>query len=142
MLLKGAIADGAAAGIAHLALTAAAQQRAPQIIAGAHALRILIGNMEAVYRPGIHRHAARLGLVIHLGPQQVQHIVNHMDIFNIGQVFHHAGLITQKHRGNDGHGGIFAPKHCSFSPQRRTARNQQLVAIHAHSPSQKMIENS
>ena len=131
VLLEGAVADGAAAGIAHLALAEAAEQRAPQVIACAHALGVLEGHVEGSDRPGIHRHAAVGGIVIHPRAQQHEHVAHHMHVLDIGQVFHRAGLVAQQDGRQYGHRGVLAPVHAGFAPQRVPARDQQLIAVHA-----------
>ena len=68
MLVKGTAADGASAGIAHFGPRAAAQQCAPQIVAGAQLAAHAIGNLIAPCRARIYRHVMA-GNVFHLCAQ-------------------------------------------------------------------------
>ena len=65
MLVDGAGADVAAAGIGHLGPSSPAQQRAQQVIAGPQTAGLPVGNVVFLHSGGIDHHALA-GTVVHL----------------------------------------------------------------------------
>ena len=107
MLVDGSGADFAPAGEVYLAVAAASQKRAQQVIAGAQTLGITVADAGSRCGTGIHRHE----LARNVGdprPQGAKDIHQRTHILNVGQIFDGAGLVRQKGGGNHRHGGILS----------------------------------
>ena len=134
MLLKGTLPDGAAARIGHAARPAAAQQRADQIIAGAHAGGVFVADGVARYAAGIHLHPAFFRVVGDLRPQRGQNVLQHAHIFNVRHVFQRAGFVAEQRGRDHRNGRVFAAGHERVARQGLVAVDQQLVIIHRPRP--------
>lgn len=134
MLVDGAGADIAAAGIGHLGPAPAAQQRAQQVIAGPQAAGLPVGNVIFLHVRGVDRHPLA-GTVVHLRAQPPQNVHQRPHVLDIRQVFDGAGLVAQKRRRNHRHRRILTAADGDLPHQRVAAGDQHFIlAFHNAGP--------
>ncbi|MBP5728775.1 MAG: hypothetical protein J6Y48_17015, partial [Clostridia bacterium] len=122
-------ADFTAAGGGNTRFAAASQQGAQQVIACTQTLGVVVGDLHAFGRPGIHMHAAP-GFIINFCTKLCQDICQGVDIFNIGKIFDGAGLIAQQRSRNNCNGGIFAAADPDLTFQCVSAGDQHPLFAH------------
>ena len=112
MLVNGTGSEITAAGQGHMGLVEAAQQRAHQIIAGAHLLHQIVIGTGAGDAGTIDLHHIRFG-VFNFGAHAFQNVQQDAGIGNIGDIFDPAYAFYQKRCGQYGNGRIFRAADCN-----------------------------
>ena len=134
MLVNGAGADVAAAGIGHLGPSSPAQQRPQQVIAGPQTAGLPVGNVVFLHVGRVDHHPLA-GTVVHLRAQLPQNIHQRPHVLDVRQVFDGAGLVAQKRRRNHCHRRVFATADGDFPHQRIAAGDQHFIlAFHNAGP--------
>ena len=131
MLVNGAhTAEVAAAGQRYIGPSAAAQQRAQEIIGGTQGLCQLMGNHRFPDVGGIDLHSGFVQQA-HLGAQIPQDIEKRGDIADIGDIFNDTDIPCQNSSRNDRHHRILCAADRDLALEDRASGNY--ILFHSHS---------
>ena len=126
MLVDGAGAQIAAAGHRHRGGAEPAQQRAQEIVAGAHLAAELVGHFGAGDAGGVDLEGVCIQH-LHLCAHLVQNVHRGRHIADVGQVFDHAGTARQQRGRQNGNGCVFGAADGYLAHEGLSAGNHKFI---------------
>ena len=129
VLVDGAGAKVTAAGHGHLCLAVAGQQRAEEVVAGAHLAGQIVRHIGAGEVGGVDL----VGVPVQhpdLGAKDAQDLQAHRHIADIGQILNDADVTGQNGGRQNAHSRIFCARDGDRAVQGLTARNNKLFQFY------------